>query len=221
MAAACIALTRSPIIIVTAGVVTIAAAVIYGIRRVPPERRQVWQFVILGAALAAVVAAWVFRGRLVALFNAEGILDHRLHLWQQIIALVPTNGIQGWGWTGRWHPDVAPFFALTTSAERPAQTGLNAYVDAVFQLGIVGLVIFVGMLGLAFVRSWLLAGRRRSIIYAWPALVLIALILISLAESTILVDFGWLTFVICCVKASQELSWRGALRSTTFSSPKR
>ncbi len=80
-----------------------------------------------------------------------------------------------------------------------------------FQLGIVGLVLFVGMLGLAFVRSWLLAGRRRSIIYAWPALVLVALILISLAESSILVDFGWLTFVICCVKASQELSWRNAL----------
>jgi hypothetical protein len=41
--------------------------------------------------------------------------------------------------------------------------------------------------------------------------VLVALILVSLMESSILVEFGWLVFVICCVKASQELSWRTAL----------
>jgi O-antigen ligase len=211
VAAACIGLTRSPIIIATAVLVGVAAAIIFGIRRVAPERRQVWQFIILGAAVALTIIAWVFRGRLVALFNAEGTLDFRLHLWQQIMTLVPINGIQGWGWAGRWHPDVAPFFSLTTSPDRPAATALNAFLDVLFQLGIVGLVLFVVMLGLAFSRSWLLAGRRRSVIYAWPALVLMTLILISLAESSILVDFGWLTFVICCVKASQELSWRQAL----------
>jgi O-antigen ligase len=212
IAAACIGLTRSPIIIATSVVVALAAGVIYGIRRVKPEHRQAWQFVILGVAIALTITAWLFRGRLVALFNASGTLDFRLHLWQQIMALVPLNGIQGWGWAGRWHPDVAPFFSLTTSADRPAGSALNAFLDVLFQLGIVGLVLFVGMLGLAFVRSWLLAGRRRSIIYAWPALVLIALILVSLAESFILTDFGWLTFVICCVLASRELSWRTALR---------
>jgi hypothetical protein len=68
------------------------------------------------------------------------------------------------------------------------------------------------MLGLAFVRSWLLAGRRRSVVYAWPAAVLVALLVISLAESSVLSEFGWLTFVICCLKASQELSWRSALQ---------
>jgi hypothetical protein len=36
---------------------------------------------------------------------------------------------------------------------------------------------------------------------------------VSLAESSILFEFGWMTFVICCVKASQELSWRTALRA--------
>jgi len=40
----------------------------------------------------------------------------------------------------------------------------------------------------------------------------VALIIVSLAESSILSDFGWMTFVICCTKASQELSWRNALR---------
>ena len=39
----------------------------------------------------------------------------------------------------------------------------------------------------------------------------IVLLLISLAESSILTEFGWLTFVVCCATASRELSWRSAL----------
>lgn len=212
-AAAIIALTQSPIIIGTAGIVAVAAAVLYGIRRVRPDRRQTWQFVILGVTVALIVIAWVFRSFLVTIFNAQGALDYRLQLWQKIVALLPGNTIEGWGWTGRWHPDVAPYLALTVGNNRPASSALNAYLDVLFQLGIVGMVIFVGMLGLAFTRSWLLAGRRRSVIYAWPALVLVALLLVSLAESTILAEFGWLTFVVCCVTASRELSWRSALRT--------
>jgi O-antigen ligase len=210
-----IVLTQSPIIIGTSVVVAVAAAVLYGIRRVKPVHRQAWQFVILGAAVVLIVLAWIFRSFLVTVFNAQGALDYRLHLWQKIVALLPGNTIEGWGWTGRWHPDVAPYLALTVTGNRPASSALNAYLDVLFQLGIIGLVIFVGMLGLAFTRSWLLAGRRRSVIYAWPALVLIALLLVSLAESSILVDFGWLTFVVCCVTASRELSWRSALARVT------
>ncbi len=215
----CIVLTQSPIIVGTAGVVAVAAAVLYGIRRVRPDRRQGWQFAILGVAVALVVLSWSFRGALVRLFNAQGVLDYRLHLWQKIVTLLPGNMIEGWGWTGRWHPDVPPYLALTTSTDRPAQSALNAFLDVWFQLGVIGLVIVVGMLGLAFARSWLLAGRRRSVIYAWPALVLVALLLVSLTESSILVEFGWLSFVVCCVTASRELSWRSALTAQGRDSP--
>jgi O-antigen ligase len=89
---------------------------------------------------------------------------------------------------------------------------VNAFLDVWFQLGIIGVAAFVLLVGLAFVRSWLLAVRQRSVIFTWPAVVLAALLTASLAESGILIEFGWLTFVICCVKASQNLSWRTAFR---------
>jgi hypothetical protein len=82
-----------------------------------------------------------------------------------------------------------------------------------FQLGLIGFALFLGFLGLAFVRSWLLASRRRSIVFAWPALVLVVLLIGSLAESFTLVEFGWLALVLCSVKASRELSWRTAFES--------
>jgi hypothetical protein len=211
MAGLCILLTRSPVIIITAGFVLVAAAVLYGVRRVRPDRRQNWQFVLLGALVAVLAAAWLARGWVISITNSGGQLDYRLRVWNKMLEFLGGSWLQGWGWTGRWHPNVAPFSAITTSADHPPGSALNAYLDVLFQVGWVGLVIFTGMLGLAFVRSWLLAGRRRSIIYAWPALVLVALILVSLMESSILVEFGWLVFVICCVKASQELSWRTAL----------
>jgi hypothetical protein len=74
----------------------------------------------------------------------------------------------------------------------------------------VGAVIFVGLVGLTFVRSWLLAGQRRSVVFAWPALALVVLLSSALFESSLLVEYGWLTFVVCCVKAARELSWRRA-----------
>jgi hypothetical protein len=213
VAAACIVFTFSPVVAGATVVVAIASTLIYFIRRVPAERRQAVQFVFLGFAVVALALAWVFRGPLVRVFNADGVLDFRLRLWQQIVGLVQLQGtaIQGSGWVGPWRTDMAPYMNLTTDA-RPTSTALNAFVDVWFQLGVIGLVLFAGMIGLTFSRSWLLAGRRRSVVYAWPAAVMIALGITSLAESSVLAEFGWMCVVICCMKASQELSWRTLLQ---------
>lgn len=95
---------------------------------------------------------------------------------------------------------------------------MNAHLDVWFQIGLVGLVAFVGLVGLAFIRSWLLASRQRSFVYARPALVHLVLLTtalaLALAENSLLVEFGWLTFVVCSVKASRKLSWRKAFAAT-------
>ena len=213
LAGICIVLTQSPVIAFGSIVVGIAALVIYLVRRVRPERRQVWQFVILGLAIIGAVLLFIARSPVIKLFNASGTLDFRVDLWRQVIGLASVNPLQGWGWVGPWRLSLFPFSVLSASPDRPADSALNAFLDIWLQLGFIGVAIFVGMVGLAFARSWLLAGARRSVVFAWPAAALVALIIVSLAESSILSDFGWMTFVICCVKASQELSWRTALRA--------
>ncbi|HEY4226661.1 MAG TPA: O-antigen ligase family protein [Pseudolysinimonas sp.] len=213
LAGLCLVLTQSPVIYFGTVVVGVAALVIYLVRRVRPERRQLWQFIVLALAVIAAVALFVARGPVIKLFNASGTLDFRVDLWRQVITIASVNPLQGWGWVGPWRVSLFPFSALSTSPARPADSALNAFLDIWLQLGFAGVAIFVGMVGLAFTRSWLLAGARRSVVFAWPAAALVALIIVSLAESSILSDFGWMTFVICCTKASQELSWRNALRS--------
>jgi len=205
-------LTKSPIAWGTAAVALGAAAVLYGIRRLPMEQRGIWQYVALGLALATAVLAWVLRSPIVAVLNGGGELNYRLGLWREVWALIPLHSVEGWGWVGQWNTGIVPFSELGVGTGRPSVSAVNAYLDVWFQLGIVGLAAFLLMVGLAFVRSWLLAVRQRTVVYTWPAIVLAALVTASLAESSILIEFGWLTFVICCVKASQTLSWRVAFK---------
>lgn len=211
LAVASIVFTKSPVVTMVAVVLFAAAAVLYGIRRLPAARRQLAQYVVLGMLALGAAVAWAFRAPIIAVFNATGELQFRLELWQDVLNFVSFHWLEGWGWTGIWNPAIPPYVGLTPTDGRPHDSALNALVDLWLQIGAVGVFLFLALIGLAFVRSWLLAGRRRSVVHTWPALVLVALIAVSVAESAVLTEGGWLLFVICCVKASSELSWRRAL----------
>jgi hypothetical protein len=219
LSGAAVLFTRSPIVVVIALVVAVAAGALYLIRQLPPERRQVWQLVLLGASLVASIAAVLDRSRIIDLFDAAGQLGYRRELWQGIFELGAVNALEGWGWAGRWHSNIEPFRGLSIAVDGRPASAANAFLDVWLQVGVIGLLLFGVLLFLAFSRSWLLAGRRRSVVHVWPALILVALVLASLAESTILLELGWTVFVICSVMASQRLSWRSALRPADESGP--
>lgn len=214
LAALVLLLARSPVAFGGMLVVLLAAAALYGLRRTSAERRRVWQFVLLGVSVVGVVVAWASRAFIVVALNATGELTYRLDLWRRAWDLIAINPLQGWGWIGAWRTDIVPFVLFGDVGSRVERSASNAFVDVWFQLGLVGLAIFLGLVGLAFVRSWLLASGQRSVVFAWPALVLVALVITALAESSILVEFGWLTFVACTVKAAEQLSWRQAFAAT-------
>ena len=94
--------------------------------------------------------------------------------------------------------------------ERPP-SALNAYVDTVLQLGVVGAVALGGVLALALVRSWLVASQRKSTVYVWPAIVLVLLITTSITESYLLFELGLFLLVVSVMAASRNRSWRQLL----------
>ena len=214
-AALALVLTRSPVAIGALVVVLVAGAALYGLRRVPSGRRRYAQFALLGVTVVVLVIAWSSRNAIIQLLNAGGELSYRLSVWRQTWGLIALHPLEGWGWIGAWRTDLPPYNLFSTISTRVETSASNAYLDVWLQLGLVGFVIFLGLVGLAFTRSWLLASRRRSVVFAWPALVLVALVTTALAESWMLIEFGWLTFVVCAVKAADELSWRQAFRRLT------
>lgn len=212
LAAICLLLAGSPVIVLAAVFVGVASLALYALRRSPPEGRWKLQLGILGATLVAGMAGWFARAQVIELLNAGSEFGVRYSLWREMLRLTTLHPLEGWGWVGYWPNDVTPYGWLDFVTGRDQSSGLNAFVDVYFQLGLVGLLAFIALVGLAFVRSWLLASNKRTLVHVWPALLLVALLVNSAAESTILVEFGWLLLLVCVVKASQGMSWRSALR---------
>ena len=210
LAALCLLLSQSPVAIGATAVVGTASLALWALRRVKPERRRFWQFGLLGTSLIVLVLAWVFRSQIIGILDATKDLAYRLNLWRRIMGLISAHTIEGWGWIGAWRGELVPFVGFQQFPGGAPDSAANAFFDVALQLGLAGLIAFLILVALAFVRSWLLAVAKRSVVFAWPALVLLAMITTSLAESSILVSFGWLTLVVCTVKASRELSWRQA-----------
>jgi O-antigen ligase len=221
LAAVTLILTRAPLAYGALLIMVVAAAVVYGLRRAPANVRPYLQVATLAVTAGIAALGWASRGIIVHLFNAGGDLTYRLGVWQHVFQLVQQYPLQGWGWIGIWQDDIVPFFELSGVTGRTTDSSLNAYLDVWFQLGLVGFLLFLGFVGLTFTRSWLLASRRRNVVFAWPALILVVLLVGALAESSILFEFGWLTLVVCSVKAARELSWRRAFRDEEEPAPTR
>ncbi|GAA2242056.1 O-antigen ligase family protein [Herbiconiux moechotypicola] len=209
---AAIVLSGSPVTTAVAVVTALAAGVLLLLRRAAPETRRGWHFVLLALSLAGLVVAFLMRGRILEILSTRREFTYRLEIWRELWRLIELNPLEGWGWAGYWRSSVSPFFALDVIGNRSHTSALNAFIDVYFQTGLVGFVIFVGFVGLTFGRAWVLAASKKSIVFLWTALVLVVLIATSMAESIMLVEYGWLMLVICSVKAARDLSWRVRLR---------
>ena len=135
----------------------------------------------------------------------------RNQLWSLTRFYVGRRPVQGWGWFGAWDVDEQPFAALNQLLGEHHTTALNAYVDALLQLGWAGLLLICALGAVALVRSWVDASQRRSVVYAWTPLTLVALAVTSVFESFTLYGVGWMLLVLCAVRAGQSRGWRERL----------
>ncbi|MCD2444046.1 O-antigen ligase family protein [Agromyces sp. SYSU K20354] len=206
-----LALSGSPTTWIALGAALLALAALYGLRRVSPDTRWRWQLALLITAAAALVTGWILRVRIIELLDARAEFDVRLDVWRELSRYLSLNPLQGWGWVGKW-PDAPPYTWIEAGTGRAHESALNAYLDAYFQVGVIGAVLFAALIGVALVRAWLLASNRRSVVYLWPALMLVAIAVTSAAESFALSEGGWMLVVICAVKAARDMSWRDALK---------
>ena len=210
LASVCLVLTGSPTTWVALGAALVALAALYGLRRAAPTTRWRWQIALLVAGVVTLVTAWVLRIRIIELLDARAEFDVRLDVWRELSRYLNNNPLQGWGWVGSW-PEAAPYTWIELATGRPHSSALSAFIDVYFQVGVIGVILFVGLVGVALVRAWLLASTRRSVVYVWPALMLVVIAVTSFAESFALGEGGWMLLVVCAVKAARDMSWRDAL----------
>ncbi len=202
---------RSPVSWFVLAAVLIAGLILVVVRRQPARARKRTQAALLVTAVVGIAVGWVFRGRLIGLADAAIDVQARTSVWSQIQDLVQPRVLEGFGWVGPWRPELFPYVAVRDEfGERPP-SALNAYIDTVLQLGVIGAVVLGGVLALAVVRSWLVASQRKSTVYVWPALVLVLLVTTSITESYLLFELGLLLLVASVMAASRNRSWRQLL----------
>ncbi|MDY0909013.1 O-antigen ligase family protein [Microbacterium sp. CFBP9034] len=202
------ALSDSPTVLVLAVGVGAAVGALALVRHTRPERRGALQLGLGALVVLAVIVGYVARHPIIAWIGAGSDFSMRVDLWNVMVDLQRARPVQGWGWFGAWSPRDQPFSFINYFLGSSHATGLNAYFDVLLQLGWIGLILFVALASIALVRSWLAASERRSVIYAWTPLILVALLVDSMFESFTLTGLGWMMLVLCAVRAGLSRSWR-------------
>ena len=202
-------LTRSPVILVVAVIVALATGAIAILRRSTPERRNVLQWSLAGGTLLTIIVVYFARSPIVNWLNAASESEYRIDLWRRLWSIIEIHALEGWGWIGVWNIDLPPFVILRAVGGTPYRSALNGFMDAWLQLGAVGATLIILLMGLTFIRTWILASRKATSTIVWGALIMVALVCVSLVESDVISGMGWFVLVVCSVRAAQQLSWRG------------
>ncbi len=199
-----LALTRSTTVILAGVAVAAVAVFVLLVRRSHGTARRI--LVVSGVALAALgtAAAVVFRAPLLELLGRSPDLTNRLGIWESVTQLALERPVAGWGWVGYWAPWAEPLNDLVVIRGVTYLQAHNAWVDVFLQLGVLGLVAFLGLVGWTTLRAWLTAidAEVPAPVALAPLLLMVALLLQSLAESRLLTELGWALLVVVALGTS-------------------
>ncbi|MBK0417693.1 O-antigen ligase family protein [Leucobacter sp. CSA1] len=203
-------LTRGATVTVALAAVFVGLGFALWARRIGQERRMPLYALGAGIAAAAALLAVFARDFLFGLLGKSGDMTGRLETWQKVVELAQQRPWFGWGWISYWAPWVEPYASLDEKAGLQVMSAHNAWLDVWLQLGIVGVLVFAPLVVLTLWRTWFRAvdqprrGPGPALPYAtsalWPFLVMIALLVQSLTESRLLIEWGWLLLVMLAVK---------------------
>jgi Lipid A core - O-antigen ligase and related enzymes len=205
----------SPTSLAVTALVIVAVLLLALARRTPRPRRRRAHAIVASLAVLALLTAWFLHRPLAHFLSERSGFASRVDLWSAARVWIGRRPVTGWGYFGTWHEDPFPTNIIDLTVGTANDSALNAYVDVAMQLGGVGLLLFCAFAVLALVRAWLAGSDRRSVVYSWLPLVLVALLVESLFESYTLTNVGWVLLVMCAVRAGQERSWRTSIDSTT------
>jgi O-antigen ligase len=210
-----IALTRSGTVFVAIAVVAVAAVVLLLLRHASTRRAfRLTAFLSIVIVVLGIVAAVILRNPLLNALGKSGTLTGRTGIWSEVVHLASQHPVAGWGWISYWVPGLSPFDrkAFDIGGIQYLQAH-DAWLDLWLQLGIIGVIVFAALAISTLVRSWTLAVDRPRIgagavapydsAALLPVLVVVALLVQSLAESRLLIEYGLLLLALIAIKTKR------------------
>jgi exopolysaccharide production protein ExoQ len=209
--------TRLPEAATALGALITVLAVTAGLRQLNPGARLGVNTAI-ATVVAIIVVAAVASPRS---WFADDPSGRRDNLWNATLEISESRMTLGWGWVGMW-PETEPVFPYSylrgIAGPASAPSAHSSYLDVQLQLGIVGHVLLLVALVLAFVRGWLVASARRSAVHHWPVMAISLLAWWSITDSVITTAIGALVLVAAAMSAARNRSWRRLITAPKKSS---
>lgn len=215
VAGATVLMTKSAT--VTVSLVGVAAVLVVAllVRQATTGRGQLAVYLISVATLAATITtALVLRSQLLSLLGKSPDLTGRLGIWRNVIDLAQQRPAFGWGWVSYWVPWAEPFNDLAYHADILQLQAHSTWLDVAFQLGLVGLIVFIAFVLAALVKAWQHAVDRpqeaprvrlpHRAITLLPLLLFVALVVQSFAESRLLTEYGLALLIVVAIKTKRR-----------------
>ena len=138
--------------------------------------------VLSGMALGLlVVVATVVPTLLPSLLGRSGTLTGRTEIWAAVERQIGLHPLLGLGWGGAWTPASVPTLAMWREARFQAFYAHNGYLELLLQLGSVGALLFLALVGTACVRLVRHPDRRSAL---WAGVVVLSLAVSAFSESS-------------------------------------
>lgn len=179
----------------------------------PGERTK--YYVLYGATGLALIAFATFGRDLV--FGALGKssdLTERTRIWDAVGERIAEHPVIGWGYSTPWVPWDSAFDGWIVVNGHTTFQAHSVWVDTLFQLGWIGVVVLaLTYLALAW-RSWFFAidrprwdlvdNRPYQVLTVLPTLLTTVILVQGLVESRPLMEWGWLFLVMLGAKIKQS-----------------
>jgi O-antigen ligase len=201
-------------------VTVICAAMMIGARPIYRWSRLAKRSLLVllaGVAGAVILNAQSAVGVVTELLGRESTLTGRTMIWAAVEPYIRARPWSGYGWGALWTQDSLMTRVMWSAAGFHFPHAHNAYLDALAQCGVIGLVLLMLVCAVVLVRAGaaLLSGRD-GVWPTWPLVVIVGLLLYGISEQSYMGYFGWLVVVMASVVVrADHASNAGATAATS------
>ena len=178
-----------------------------------PGERTRWYVLYALVGLGSAAALWVGRDAIFGLLGRGADLTGREGIWADVLARAAERPFTGWGFSTPWIASEPLIDGWIVDHGQTVVQAHSVWIDVFFQLGGVGVLLFV-LVYLAYLwRSWffavdrprwdLRADRPYSPLTLLPTLIGALLVVQGLTESGPLLLWGWMFVVLFGAKIKQ------------------
>ncbi|GAB3600959.1 O-antigen ligase family protein [Microbacterium tumbae] len=176
----------------------------------PSARRRIYLVGGIAVVAAGAAALVLYRPIFEALGRTADLTGRSDTIWAAVLARAATSPVVGLGFSSPWVPTDPAFAGWIEDHGITVFHAHNMWIDVLFQLGVVG-VVLIGVAYLSLLwRSWffavdrprwdLRADRPYSPLTLLPLLFTVVLLVQGLTESTPIMLWGWLLLVLLSFK---------------------